>query len=235
MSTFDIPRRIQHWRANGRENELVQFSQLLSQRGIQSKSRVILIQGLDGIGKTALTQTCIQTAKRAHWHTLSVNWMQNDPQSAFSYYSRGSIFIDRGQYSKALNPEIAEAYNNRGLCNANLNKIDKVLADYEQVLKLDSPLAEVYTNRDLTYADMGQFDKALSNYREALGIEPEDASAIYYTACAFGLLLDESQTSVWLTQAKLKDESYQVMAETDPDYDGIRGAACFRILMNEKE
>ena len=65
----------------GRKNELAQFAQLISQRGFQTSSRVILIQGMNGIGKTTLARTCLLQAKKVLWQTAEVNWEQNLPRT----------------------------------------------------------------------------------------------------------------------------------------------------------
>ena len=61
----------------GRKNELAQFRQILSQRGLNTESRVILIHGLDGLGKTSLAKSCLGLAKKARWNTVTVDWAQN--------------------------------------------------------------------------------------------------------------------------------------------------------------
>ena len=163
-----------------------------------------------------------------------------NPEIDQAYYNRGNTYAQLGQLDKALadlnkviekNPNDTTALNNRGNIHADMGDSKLALADYEQALTLNPDLGEVYTNRGLTFADIGQYDEALSDYAQALSFDGSDATAIYYSACAFGLLLDEGQACAWLEQAVLLDESFRSMAEGDPDFDSVRNAPCFQALM----
>src|SRR5579864_1670727 len=69
----------------GRVNELEQFQQTLGQpriisrlvfdnRGRNARSRLILVSGMAGIGKSELTRHCLQLAENAGWPTLLLEW-----------------------------------------------------------------------------------------------------------------------------------------------------------------
>ena len=83
----------------------------------------------------------------------------------------------------------------------------------------------------MTYAEIGQYDDALADYAKALSFDSHDATAIYYSACAFALSGDESQACAWLEQAMLIDVSYRHLAQEDPDFDALRNTECYTSLM----
>lgn len=166
-----------------------------------------------------------------------------NPDMIQAYYNRGNGYAKIGQLQKALadldrvlaqNPEDTAALNNRGNIYADLGEHEHALADYATALEMNPDLAEVYTNRGLTYAEMGQYDEALADYAKALAYNSRDATAIYYSACAFALSGDESQACAWLEQAILMDGSYRHLAQEDPDFDDMRNIECFQSLIGSE-
>ncbi len=52
-------------------------------------------------------------------------------------------------YDKAieLNPQYAEAYNNRGIAKAELGRNEEAMKDYDKAIELNPQYAEAYNNR----------------------------------------------------------------------------------------
>jgi tetratricopeptide (TPR) repeat protein len=83
-------------------------------------------------------------------------------------------------YTQALrlDPNIALAYNNRGMAYAGKGDYDRAIADYTQALRLDPNIALAHNNRGMAYADKGDYDWAIADYTQALRIDP-DLVAVY--------------------------------------------------------
>ena len=86
---------------------------------------------------------------------------------------------ERDAYTKALklDPNLVEAYNNRGVAKDSLGQHAEAVTDYDQALKLDPNLAEVYNNRGNAKKNLGQHAEAVTNYDQALKLNPAYAKA----------------------------------------------------------
>ena len=94
--------------------------------------------------------------------------------------ARGYYAIAEKHFEEALkfDSQFAKAYSNLGLIYFALlsrgafyhfmGETDKALADYSQVLNLDSSVDSTYRNRGNTYSKMGEYDKAIVDYTHAL-------------------------------------------------------------------
>ena len=84
-----------------------------------------------------------------------------------------------GHYTEAidLNPEYAQAYNNRGAVYSDQGEVDKAIQDYNTAIDLNPEYASVYYNRGNAYADKGEVDKAIQDYNTAIDLNPENAAA----------------------------------------------------------
>ena len=63
-----------------------------------------------------------------------------------------------------LNPELADAYTNRGLTYKNKVEFDKAVEDCNKAIGLDPRFAEAYNNLGLGYKEKGDFDKSIDDY-----------------------------------------------------------------------
>jgi tetratricopeptide (TPR) repeat protein len=64
-----------------------------------------------------------------------------------------------------LNPELADAYNNRGIAYAGKGELDRAIEDYNTAIKLNPELADAYYNRGIAYRDKGELDRAIEDYK----------------------------------------------------------------------
>ena len=71
----------------------------------------------------------------------------------------GIAYADLGQHKLAmqyyteairLNPQYAEAYNNRGLAHLNVEQYQRAIQDLDEAIRLDSQLALAYANPEST-------------------------------------------------------------------------------------
>ena len=78
-------------------------------------------------------------------------------------------------YTKAieLKPDLAEAYNNRGLMYNSIREYGNAIADFNTTLELKPDLVEAYYNRGGTYYEQGNYDHAIEDCNIAIRLKPE--------------------------------------------------------------
>ena len=85
----------------------------------------------------------------------------------------------------AINPDYAEAYNNRGVALKKLKRHDEALASYDQAIAINPDYAEAYNNRGNALQEDKFFDEALASYKQAIEINPDYAEAYYNCGVIF--------------------------------------------------
>ncbi len=104
--------------------------------------------------------------------------------TAQAYLSRGDQSSDIKDYDHAiadysqairLNPDYAEAFNNRGLAYSLSGKTEmaKAIPDYSQAIKLRPTYAYAYNNRGVAYMASGYPDEALNDFNSAIHLQPD--------------------------------------------------------------
>jgi tetratricopeptide (TPR) repeat protein len=103
-------------------------------------------------------------------------------QTANEYLMRGDTFSATQDYSHAildydqairLNPNFAEAYNNRGYANYWSGNYDQAIADYSRAIELRPAYAYAYSNRGAAYMASGHSSQAISDFDRALALQPD--------------------------------------------------------------
>ena len=106
--------------------------------------------------------------------------------SAKTYFMWGNTKYDLGDYKGAitdytqairLNPDDADAYNNRGLAKSDLGQHFAAIADYDIAIRLNPDSAGAYDNRGLAKSDLGQHFAAIADYDIAIRLNPDSAGA----------------------------------------------------------
>lgn len=107
----------------------------------------------------------------------------NDPGP---YYHHGGVDCAKGNYDHAivnltkaieLNPNFAEAYNNRGIAYRKEGDYDHAIDDYTKAIELKPDFAKAYNNRGNAYSDKGDYTRAIADYTKAIKLKPDFASA----------------------------------------------------------
>ena len=83
---------------------------------------------------------------------------------------QGSIF----KYNEAikLNPNYAEAYNNRGYVYYELKNYREAIADFNKAIQINPNIATAYNNRALIYEDIEDYKQAIADYDKAIQNDP---------------------------------------------------------------
>ena len=78
-----------------------------------------------------------------------------------------------------LNPNLAEAYNNRGIVRDELGDKPGAIDDYTLAIKFNPNLAKAYYNRGIVRNELGDKQGAIDDYNLAIKFNPNYAQAYY--------------------------------------------------------
>jgi tetratricopeptide (TPR) repeat protein len=114
---------------------------------------------------------------------------KDNTQTADDYFVAANQKYDQQNYHGALadydrvialNPNFAEAYNNRGILKyEKLNNPQRALADYNKAISLKPNYVLAHYNRALLKDDLNDRQGALADYNLAISLNPYDADAYY--------------------------------------------------------
>lgn len=90
-----------------------------------------------------------------------------DPNKAKQYWDRA---ID-------TNPQLAEAYNNRGLALYNLKQHEQAIEDFSKAIQIKPQYATAYNNRGNAYYALDQYQLAEVDFNQSLQLNPKYARA----------------------------------------------------------
>ena len=105
-------------------------------------------------------------------------------QEAFATFNAAQALMESGDYqgaiggfnqALALNPQLIEAYNGRGVAYGNLGELDLAITDLDYTVALDQDYAVGYGNRGVTYVLKGDLDRAIKDFTQAIDLNPQDA------------------------------------------------------------
>jgi tetratricopeptide (TPR) repeat protein len=87
-------------------------------------------------------------------------------------YKKGDLQGAIADLDKAItiNPQYAEAYNNRGLTYKALKDYQKAIADLDKAIVLNPKMALAYTNRGIIYHALKDYPKAIADFDKAIEI-----------------------------------------------------------------
>ena len=72
-----------------------------------------------------------------------------------------------------LNPNSADAYNNRGVAKKHLGRFSEAVADYDQAILLKPDFAVAYYNRGDAKKNLGQYEDALKDFDKTIELRPD--------------------------------------------------------------
>ena len=122
---------------------------------------------------------------------------------------RGEAAFEAGDYAAAiaaynaalaLNPNFAEAYNDRGLAHFRRDENDLAIADYEHALALRPDYANALTNHGIAIFDRGDYDAVIAEMSRAIELDPSNDRAFVFRGNAYQRKGDYAQAiSDWLS------------------------------------
>lgn len=116
--------------------------------------------------------------------------------SALNEFAKGNDFSFRKDYAQALasydmaiklDPQLAEAYNNRGIVKYDLGQFSTAVEDYTTAIKLKTGFINALNNRGNAYVALGQFQNAVKDIEAVLKLNDNFAAGhnnlggIYYS------------------------------------------------------
>lgn len=156
--------------------------------------------------------------------------------TAWDYFRRAFRASNEGhndeaiaEYSKAieLDPQIAAAYNNRGVIYDNSEQYQSAIENYNKAIELDPNYKIAYYNRGNTYGNLGQHEKAIEDYNKAIELDSNYVIAYNNRGVAYKNL----------KQYEKAIQDYSKAIELDPNdatFYSNRGAAYKNLEQYEK-
>lgn len=126
------------------------------------------------------------------YHDISTHTIYNDifgyiqnqkkHQPAYTEFYIGLTSYKKGEYEEAIkhydraidiNPQFAEAYNNRGITKDVLGRHEEAIADYNEAIRINPQFAEAYNNRGRAYKEIGEYGNARVDLQRAFELATE--------------------------------------------------------------
>jgi tetratricopeptide (TPR) repeat protein len=161
-----------------------------------------VIEPLDPKLQFSLAMAYIQISKPDWARPVLKSLATSDHKEALYPYWLGRLDYDGHEYDDAirnfklaieLNPQMARAYDNLGLCYYYENQNDLAIENYKKAIQLDResvhPSPWPYLNLGITLQFLNRFTEAEENFREAIRLNPEFTQAHFQ----LGLVLEEMQ------------------------------------------
>ncbi|MDE0425174.1 MAG: tetratricopeptide repeat protein [Candidatus Poribacteria bacterium] len=121
------------------------------------------------------------------WDSIANVLEDNDKNlAAQALVSVGYLYVAEGKGEDglsaldkaiALKPDLAEAYNNRGMAKNALGEHRGALADFDVAILLNPNYAEAYNNRGVAKSALGEHQDALADFDEAIRLKPDYTEA----------------------------------------------------------
>ena len=104
-----------------------------------------------------------------HFHLGLRFQQQGDHKKAIDHYDKGI----------ELNPQYAEAYNNRGIAKADSGDYQGAINDFDKAIELNPKQAGAHNNRGLAKGVSGDYQRAIIDFDKAVELNPQYAKAYY--------------------------------------------------------
>jgi tetratricopeptide (TPR) repeat protein len=106
-----------------------------------------------------------------------------------------------------LNPNNADAYNNRGVAKKHLGKLAEAIADYDQAIALKPDFAVAYFNRGDAKKLFGQYAEAIKDFDKTIELRPDLSQAYGNKGCTLVAQGRFKESLKWLNKCLEMDEN----------------------------
>jgi tetratricopeptide (TPR) repeat protein len=123
----------------------------------------------------------VDEAVRLYSRAIDAGTLSDANLSAL-YYNRSLIYVNKGQYQRAvadcdaairLRPSYAEALANRAVAHVGSGQLDLAIPDLDAAIRLKPDYGYAYAQRGVAYARKNNFDHAIVDYTEAIRLRPD--------------------------------------------------------------
>ncbi|MEQ9235725.1 tetratricopeptide repeat protein [Coleofasciculus sp. E2-BRE-01] len=158
---------------------------------------------------------------------------QTQKASDLHGFNQGNKFIEKQQYDDAiaaydkaiqLNPNVYQAWYNRGLCLAELHQFKEAITSYQKAIKIKPDFYQAWNSLGNAFYHSHQYTEAITAYDHALQLEPNLADTWYNRACCRALQGYVDLAIDSLKQAIEINPNLRKQAKTDADLESIRNS-----------
>ncbi|MBA3978132.1 MAG: tetratricopeptide repeat protein [Nitrosopumilus sp.] len=114
------------------------------------------------------------------------NDLSTDSVQSFSQDNNKPIPCDHKEME--INPENADAYNNKGISLYYSGKYNEAIECYDKALEINPDYAQAYYNKGIILSVNGYNSEAIECYDKALEINPQNADAYYNKGLSLSIL-----------------------------------------------
>jgi tetratricopeptide (TPR) repeat protein len=104
-----------------------------------------------------------------------------------------------------LNPNIPDAYNNRGVAKKKLGRFAEAIADYDKAIQLKPDFAVAYFNRGDAKKALGQYENALKDFDKTIELRPDLPYSYGNKGCTLVALGRYKEALTWLNKCLTLD------------------------------
>ena len=122
--------------------------------------------------------------------------LQTFPQSAIILNIHGAVLIKQDRLQEALieidkaiqlQPDYAEAYNNRGNAQTAVGNLNAALKDFDKALMLKPDMPGFHANRGNTLQELGRLKDAIESFNNAIRLKPDYAEVYNHRGQALAM------------------------------------------------
>jgi tetratricopeptide (TPR) repeat protein len=157
-----------------------------------------------------------------------------DRGNAYNAAEQGDLALADFTRAVGLDPKNSIAYNNRGNALKRKGRYDEAIADFTRAVELAPLNTMIYNNRANAYKHKGLYDRAVADLDKAIELNSANAVSYYNRACLEAERKNTAAACDWLGKAMDRGFDEKALIQADRDLDNIRGAACYRKLMERK-
>jgi tetratricopeptide (TPR) repeat protein len=115
------------------------------------------------------------------------------------------------------NPNLVDAYLERGKAKKSLEKYSEAIEDYDRALKHNPDLVEAYINRGRAKQFLKQYQEAMKDFDRAIDLNPKSLSAYFSRGMLYRIYLKQKERG-----DKDLDLALNMMPESINDYSDLR-------------